>query len=715
MKYPLFKKFSLFLILVCNGYVYAEYTAENYAHTAYPNNFTPVYHGIDVTVIDSEVKSNPYLNIIKNIYHINKNIHFNENDMVEYEKNVNDYNTSRQIRIHGTAISSIIGSTALNNKSKHSLGIFPAIPIINRVAIPNINASQPFLEALKAAVFSGNEKIINISGGYQGDDYQVWHDTLSSLTDRNDFLIIASVGNDHFNMDLLGPDKLIWPSAYKPTKVKAKNNDPVLRVGAIKYLDNHSVELYTNALGGGSRYSPKRVDIAALGHNVPYLDENGQISYANGTSMSAAIVSGVTAVIWNCRPHATAQEIKQILIETADVYDNLKNYVKEGRVLNSIKAIQNACTFDESNMENSPTHEDETIEAIPELNNIHKNDLKNIPVKWKINISNNGYENYTLASHNSLKSYVEKFSVVNNDHDLQFFLTESGQIVTTDGEKDSIPLCLTVASVESSTWQKIGFLPCRKSLKMYQEWDLRGIPAKIFPNEKYVFSSLKLKNADICLRMKNRFIHWGDLFVSHCADYNDPRYFLSLEFDQTNAGFSKIDPIDYDYRKLKVGDKQVGSSYYNYALLKNESQFVFRYDISTFRMLGFKEGGSYDYKMYCIIKNNDSPFKKPRIEMVGKGYSYLKISECNENVLPKEQFYPVSNKYNKDSFYLFSLLEEEKAISINEFITGFSQKERIDTHKNLCVGSHKGYLWLGECAGYVIDSWHEQSSFYFAD
>ena len=602
MIYHLLKKINLFLIFILNGYVYAQSATGNYSYSAYPNNFTPIYRGINVTVIDSEVKSNQYINVIRKVFHINTNIHFNENDMIEYEKNVNDSNTSRRVKIHGTTISSIIGSTVIDNKSKHSLGIFPGIPIINRVAIPNINATQPFLEALKAAIFSGNEKIINISGGYHGEDYQVLHETLSSLTDRNDFLIIAAVGNDHFNMDNLGPDKLIWPSAYKPTKVKAKNNDPVLRVGAIMNTDNHSVELYTNALGGGSRYSPKRVDIAALGHNVPYLDENEQISFANGTSMSAAIVSGVTAVIWNCRPHATAQEIKQILIETADKYDSLKNYVKEGRVLNSNKAIQKACIFDESNIEKDSVHADETTEAIPELNTIHKNDLKNIPVKWKINISNNGYENYTLASH-----------------------------------------------------------------------------------------------------------------VSHCADYNDTRYFLSLEFIQSNRGFSKIDQIDYDYRKLKVGGKQVGSSYYNYASLIDKSQFVFRYDISTFRMLGFKEGNNYDYKMYCLTKKDDSYFKKLRIEMIGKDYSYLKISECNEYVYPREQFYPVVNNKNKDNFYLFSLLEEEKAISITEFITGFSQQERTDTHKNLCVGNHKGYLWLGECAHYVIDSWHEQSSFYFAD
>ncbi|WP_158999254.1 S8/S53 family peptidase [Pigmentibacter ruber] len=715
MIYSLFIKVSMLLIIFYNGYIFAQIIDENYEHSAYPKYFKPIYRGINVTVIDSEVKENPYINIIKNIYHINTNIHFNQNDMVEYERSVNDYNNSRKIRIHGTAISSIIGSTFIDQHSKHILGLFPGIPIINRVSIPNINASQPFLEALKAAVFSGNEKIINISGGYQGSDYQVWHDYISSLSDRNDFLIIASVGNDNFNMEMLSADKLIWPSAYKPTKVKAKNSDPVIRVGAIKYLENHTVERYTNALGGGSRYSPKRVDIAALGHNVPFLDENGEISFANGTSMSAAIVSGVTAIIWNCQPHATAQEIKKIIIETADTYDNLKDFVKDGRVLNSIKAINKGCTFEESNMENSQTHYEENTEEITELNNIHKNDLKNIPVKWKINISNNGYKNYTLASHESLKSYTEKFSVVNNDHDLQFFLTESGQIVTTDGEKDSIPLCLTVSAVESSEWQKIGFLPCRKSLKIYQEWDLSGIPENVYSYEKYVFSSLKLKNADICLRMKNRFIHWGDLFVSHCADYNDSSYLLSLEFLQTNHGFSKINSIDYEYKKLKVGTKEVGNSYYNYALLRNESQYVFRFDISTFRMLGFKEGKNYDYKMYCLVKNDDSYFKKPLIDMVGKNYSYLKISECNENVYPKEQFYPVSNKTKKDTFYLFSLLEEDIPFTLNDFISSLTEKERTDFNKNLCVGSHKGYLWLGECANYVIGSWHEQTSFSFAD
>ena len=55
---------------------------------------------------------------------------------------------------------------------------------------------------------------------------------------------------------------------------------------------------------------------------------------------------------------------------------------------------------------------------------------------------------------------------------------------------------------------KIGFMPCRNSLKQFQEWDLNYISSKVAPSDSFVFFRIKIKNSNTCLRMKNRFIHW---------------------------------------------------------------------------------------------------------------------------------------------------------------------------------------------------------------
>lgn len=516
-----------------------------------PENFNPPHYNFGVTVIDSEIKDKKNINVMKKIFHINKNIHFNENDMIDFQNNLGENNNSFKIQVHGTAIASIIGATRNYPQFSRAFGIFPGIPIVNRIAVPNINALNPFLEAVKAAIFTGNEKIINVSGGYQGSHYQDWHDYLMSVSERNDFLIIAAVGNDNKNIDQTAIESQIWPAAYKPRTTKAKTVDPVIRVGAVMY-DNHFIpQHYVNALGGGSRYSPTRVDIVTLGHNVPYLDDNEHFYNANGTSMSTAIVSGVTAILWNCKPTASAQEIKNIIFETADKYEHLLQYVKDGRMLNAEKAINKACLFNEGDMlHNEYSEESEILD----LDNIHQNELKNIPVKWKIDIANKNYENYTLANHDSLKDYKSRFSVAKKNGNVFFYLTESGQIVTTVGENDAVPLCLTASDINSGSWQKIGFMPCRNSLKQFQEWDLNYISSKVAPSDSFVFSELKLKNSNTCLRMKNRFIHWGDLFLSHCEEYHENGYLLSLAFKQTHYGYAKIEAIDHEYKKLKVGN-----------------------------------------------------------------------------------------------------------------------------------------------------------------
>lgn len=93
----------------------------------------------------------------------------------------------------------------------------------------------------------------------------------------------------------------------------------------------------------GSRYGNGRVDIGAPGQNIPYLSPSGSIEFGNGTS-EAAIVSGIISVMRSCSPSSSAQEIKKILLDSADTYENLKEYITDGRVLNAGSAIKRVCT-----------------------------------------------------------------------------------------------------------------------------------------------------------------------------------------------------------------------------------------------------------------------------------------------------------------------------------------------------------------------------------
>ena len=117
-----------------------------------------------------------------------------------------------------------------------------------------------------------------------------------------------------------------------------------------------------------------------LGHNVPYLDDNEHFYNANGTSMSTAIVSELL-LYFGIANRLQVQEIKNIIFETADKYEHLLQYVKDGRMLNAEKAINKACLFNEGDiLHNEYSEESEILD----LDNIHQNELKNILLNGKL-------------------------------------------------------------------------------------------------------------------------------------------------------------------------------------------------------------------------------------------------------------------------------------------------------------------------------------------
>ena len=65
-----------------------------------------------------------------------------------------------------------------------------------------------------------------------------------------------------------------------------------------------------------SSYGPE-VDVAAPGENIMSASSSGGYYLSSGTSMSAAHVSGLAALLWGLRPHATRDEVEQVIRATA--------------------------------------------------------------------------------------------------------------------------------------------------------------------------------------------------------------------------------------------------------------------------------------------------------------------------------------------------------------------------------------------------------------
>ncbi len=90
----------------------------------------------------------------------------------------------------------------------------------------------------------------------------------------------------------------------------------VLAVGGV---DHKGVKASFSSVGPtpDRRIKPQ---VMAQGQGVAIVNTMGDISFANGTSFSSPIIAGMAACLWQENPEATAADIKQAIIRSADRY-----------------------------------------------------------------------------------------------------------------------------------------------------------------------------------------------------------------------------------------------------------------------------------------------------------------------------------------------------------------------------------------------------------
>ena len=155
--------------------------------------------------------------------------------------------------------------------------------------------------------------IISTSLGYFGYDNANYSHTYSDMTGNLAFasqganiafykgiIVVASAGNEGQQTE---------PHVGIPAE--AKN---VIAVGAVQ-----SDETYALFSSIGPSYDSRvKPDVMAQGQTVVVSDILGNIGTANGTSFSCPITSGMVACLWQALPSKTAQQIKQLIIQSSD-------------------------------------------------------------------------------------------------------------------------------------------------------------------------------------------------------------------------------------------------------------------------------------------------------------------------------------------------------------------------------------------------------------
>ncbi|MBR6808301.1 MAG: S8 family serine peptidase [Clostridia bacterium] len=240
---------------------------------------------------------------------------------------------------HGVMVAGVLGATA--NNSIGIAGICWNVQIFPIQLAGNKN--DAFVRTI-TYLNNNNIPIANMSLGHTTDNLEFPRDVINNYFG----LLIMSAGNDGL------------PTTGS-TRISSLDCSNILTVMGTEYVDDTENEDDTHdkieKRNTNSNYSNVDVDIAApyrayttVCENV--VVENGVYSYtktygsANGTSMSTPYVAGVAAMLKSIVPYLSTYDIKQILMNSVEEYENLANECVSGGFLDAQAAINMALYYE---------------------------------------------------------------------------------------------------------------------------------------------------------------------------------------------------------------------------------------------------------------------------------------------------------------------------------------------------------------------------------
>ena len=210
---------------------------------------------------------------------------------------------------HGTAVSAII----VGSESARVTGICPTARLVPLVTTSKDEAGEQVrgdtamvAQAIYDAVDVYGCKIINISSGSTGGSSRLQEAV--EYAERKGILVISCAGNGQET----NPGAVYYPGGY----------DSVLCVGA------------ANSDGTIAAFSQQNdtVDLLALGTDLRLASIKGTRIRGEGTSFATAIVTGAAAQLWTQHPDLTANEVRQILLDSTRTVDGWKVFDLEAAV-----------------------------------------------------------------------------------------------------------------------------------------------------------------------------------------------------------------------------------------------------------------------------------------------------------------------------------------------------------------------------------------------
>lgn len=221
---------------------------------------------------------------------------------------------------HGTHVAGIIGATAKANAG--ASGVAPNVSIMavryySSSATGAENLSNT-IKALNYAIDNG-ANVINYSGG--GAEFSAGEKKAIERAASKGILVVAAAGNEYENTDESG-------NTYYPAEYGLSN---IISVAATNIH---------NELLPSSNWGFRHVHVAAPGDNIYSTLPHGHYGYLTGTSQATAFVSGLAALILSENPKLKPEEVREIVMDSADKIGSLQNKIASGGRINAYQAVR---------------------------------------------------------------------------------------------------------------------------------------------------------------------------------------------------------------------------------------------------------------------------------------------------------------------------------------------------------------------------------------
>lgn len=166
--------------------------------------------------------------------------------------------------------------------------------------------------------------LINTSLGYTEFDNSTLDHTYSDMDGRTTIISKASEIAANVGMVIVTSAGNSGSSSWFYISAPA-DADSIIAVGAVDEFEGKA----SFSSFGPSADGRIKPDLAAMGVNSTVIDPTGSLLFANGTSFASPILCGMAAGFWGANPQLSAQEVIQLLKESANQYqspDSLLGY-----------------------------------------------------------------------------------------------------------------------------------------------------------------------------------------------------------------------------------------------------------------------------------------------------------------------------------------------------------------------------------------------------